>query len=93
MALVGSFGAMAILLAEPLISLGAFLKRGCQLQAGWAPFPFTETITRYLSALLSAQGAWGEHLNAGYCALLFMGHASIDGAASRSPLRGGCAGP
>jgi len=30
---------------------------------------------RYLSALLSARDAWIEHLNAVYCALLFMGHA------------------
>jgi hypothetical protein len=37
---------------------------------------------RYLSALLSAQGAWFEHLNAFYCALLLMGHACMEGAAS-----------
>jgi hypothetical protein len=30
---------------------------------------------RYLSALLSARDALIEHLNAVYCALLFMGHA------------------
>ena len=30
---------------------------------------------RYLSALLSARDAWIVHLNAVYCALLFMGHA------------------
>jgi anaerobic magnesium-protoporphyrin IX monomethyl ester cyclase len=32
-------------------------------------------VDRYLSALLSARDAWIEHLNAVYCALLFMGHA------------------
>ena len=37
---------------------------------------------RYLSALLSAQGAWVEHLNALYCALLLMGHAWMERAAS-----------
>jgi len=39
---------------------------------------YSETVkaeVRYLSALLSARDAWIEHLNAVYCALLFMGHA------------------
>jgi hypothetical protein len=48
---------------------------------------------RYLSALLSAQGACIEHLFSAYCFLLFMGHELMDGAASQSPLGGGCVGP
>ena len=48
---------------------------------------------RYLSALLSARGACIEHLFAAYCFLLFMGHELMDGAASQSPLGGGCVGP
>jgi hypothetical protein len=48
---------------------------------------------RYLSALLSARGACIEHLAAAYCFLLFMGHELMNGAASQSPLGGGCVGP
>jgi hypothetical protein len=54
--------------------------------------PLDATL-RYLSALLSAQGACIEHLFAAYCFLLFMGHELMDGAASQSPLGGGCVGP
>jgi hypothetical protein len=50
-------------------------------------------VTRYLSALLSARGACIEHLAAAYCFLLFMGHELMNGAASQSPLGGGCVGP
>jgi hypothetical protein len=48
---------------------------------------------RYLSALLSARGACIEHLFAAYCFLLFMDHELMNGAASQSPLGGGCDGP
>ncbi len=48
---------------------------------------------RCLSALLSARGAWVEHLNAVYCALLFMGHESRKSVAFQYPFVGGCAGP
>jgi hypothetical protein len=36
-ALGSSFGVMEMLLAETLISLGASLQSGCQLQEGWMP--------------------------------------------------------
>ena len=38
MALVSTFGVMAILLAETLITPGAFLHCGCQGQEAWVPF-------------------------------------------------------
>ena len=48
---------------------------------------------RYLSALLSARGAWVEYLNAVHCALLFMGHESRKGVAFQRIFVDGCAGP
>ena len=51
-----------------------------------------QELGRYLSALLSARGACIEHLAAAYCFLLFMGHELMNGAASQSPLGGGCVG-
>jgi hypothetical protein len=49
--------------------------------------------SRCLSALLSARGAFVEHLNAVYCSLFFMGHESRKSVAFQYPFVGGCAGP
>jgi hypothetical protein len=54
---------------------------------------FQRQKQRCLSALLSTRGAWVEHLNAVYCALLFMGHESRKSVAFQYPFVGGCAGP
>jgi len=59
-----------------------FLDVFASCEAVCQKFEFEAERTRYLSALLSAQGAWVEHLNALYCALLLMGHAWMERAAS-----------
>jgi hypothetical protein len=61
--------------------LGGYIERWCRF-ATEGELGIEEFHQRYLSALLSAQGAWFQHLNALYCALLLMGHAWMEGAAS-----------
>ena len=46
-----------------------------RLRGYWMTSSRRQRLTsRFLSALLSARDAWIEHLDAVYCALLFMGH-------------------
>ncbi len=62
MALRCSFGVMAIPLAKPLITPGAFLQRGCQLQKTWVPLvlPFHQQAADELgSDQLSGAGEEG----------------------------------
>ena len=57
------------------VARGMLRKASAVEPALWCRATQQSLLRRYLSALLSARDAWIEHLNAVYCALLFMGHA------------------
>ena len=75
MALRCSFAVMAILLAKPLITLGASLQRGCQGQEAWVPTLHQQAADELLGNRLSgaAEEGLGEALGGCWESVVAMG--------------------